>query len=213
MADVQTINAGPVTVRISGLEAARQIMRDFPAKLEKKVLRAALNKAAAIGQKAAREEAKKRSDSKGTYTTIFNPTTGKIERIKYHKSVREKHLYESIGRRSKTLSASGMIRVSVGEISNMPHGWLVEYGHRMVVGGTVARISGKQAGKAPKAKRQGMTGKGRVVGQVEPHPWISIAFERSSAQMMSVFETEVVSRGEAEAAKMVSSAAAGGSAA
>ncbi len=194
--------APDVRVTVRGLDEARRIMRDFSARLEKKVLRGALNKAATIGQKAAREEALKHTHRTPYWFSVADPETGKKKRIKA-KISGPKPLYESIAKRSKT--RSGLIRVSVGEISDLPHGWLVEHGHRMVVGGTVMRISGKQAGKTPKARSRERTGAGHVVGQVPPHPWISVAFDRTSAQMMSVFEAEVLARSRIEAASMAQS--------
>ena len=182
-----------VTVKIHGLEEAQAILRDFPAKLERKVLRQALNGAAAIGQAAAKDEARKHAHTEGDYTTLWNQYTGREERVKYDKSVRHQHLYGMIRRHMK--SSHGVIRCSVGDFGDMPHGWLLEHGHRMVVGGTVMRISGKQAGKTPKARSRERTGAGRVLDQVvPPHPWISVAFDRSAGPMMSFFETELLAR-------------------
>ncbi len=62
-------------------------------------------------------------------------------------------------------------------------GWLVDKGHRMVTGGTVARISGRQMGKAPGARSVGLTGAGRVVGFVKPHPIALPAFEQALGPM------------------------------
>ena len=155
-------------------------MRDFSARLEKKVLRGALNKAATIGQKAAKDEARKHAHTEGDYTTLWNQYTGREERVKYDKSVRHQHLYEMIRRHMK--SSHGVIRCSVGDFGDMPHGWLVEHGHRMVVGGTVMRISGKQAGKTPKARSRERTGAGRIVWArsrpIPGSPWPSIAPRR-----------------------------------
>ena len=178
-------------------------MRDFSARLEKKVLRGALNKAATIGQKAAKDEARKHAHTEGDYTTLWNQYTGREERVKYDKSVRHQHLYEMIRRHMK--SSHGVIRCSVGDFGDMPHGWLLEHGHRMVVGGTVMRISGKQAGKTPKARSRERTGPAASWARsrrIPGSPWPSIA---PRAQMMSVFEAEVLARSRIEAASMAKS--------
>jgi hypothetical protein len=197
MADTQTINAGPVTVKISGLEEARYLMRDFPARLERKVLRGALNKAAVPGIAAARYEARKHSEAR---------------------SRPYPHLDETIGKRGRTKTSAGTITVSVMEVEGIAHGWFVEHGHRMVVGGTVMRLNGRAAGIEAKSryycwvqylgtqsryrklrkagtmqrKAFGQRGHGTITGQVPPHPWISIAFDRSSAEMTAIFERQTL---------------------
>ncbi len=69
-----------------------------------------------------------------------------------------------------------------------PHFYLVEMGHRMVLGGTVPRI-GLRAGSVPRAKRAGRTGKGRVVGHVPPHPFVRPAEDANKTAALAVAET------------------------
>ena len=47
-------------------------------------------------------------------------------------------------------------------------GWLVEHGHRIVSGGTIARLT---SGKAPRSNCSGLTGAGRDIGfrKTSPH--------------------------------------------
>jgi len=57
---------------------------------------------------------------------------------------------------------------------------LVEFGHKMVVGGTIS--SGDPA-RTRKAKDPNRTGKGRVVGLVEPKPFVRPGAEKSKPQV------------------------------
>ena len=168
-----------VTVKIHGLEEAQAILRDFPAKLERKVLRQALNGAAAIGQAAAKDEARKHAHTEGDYTTLWNQYTGREERVKYDKSVRHQHLYgddppphEEQPRRDPLFG--GRLR------RHAP--WLAP-GARPPHGGGRQRGAHQRKGgrKSPSDPQPGAQGAGRVLGQVPPHPWISVAFDRSTA--------------------------------
>jgi len=81
-------------------------------------------------------------------------------------------------------------------ISNIAH--LLEFGHRMVVGGTVARISGRKAGSIPKAKDPKRTGKGTVIGFVQPAPWFAVAAQAGLLQSLEKVNIELCRRIEEE---------------
>jgi len=83
------------------------------------------------------------------------------------------------------------------DISNIAH--LLEFGHRMVVGGTVERISGRRAGTTPKAKDPKRTGKGRVVGFVQPAPWFEVAAQAGMLASLECVQVELAKGLEAEA--------------
>lgn len=68
----------------------------------------------------------------------------------------------------------------VGTIPEAQQAYLVEFGHRMVLGGTVP--SGKPERTRTAADPED-TGKGRVVGEVAPHPWFRPAQEAAEPQI------------------------------
>jgi hypothetical protein len=71
------------------------------------------------------------------------------------------------------------------------HGHLVEFGHRVVTGGSVARV-GKWASKGVASARSvARTGKGRVAGQVAGKPFLEPAAERTKASAQAHFEGAV----------------------
>jgi hypothetical protein len=71
------------------------------------------------------------------------------------------------------------------------HGHLVERGHRIAVGGSMARV-GKFAAKGiAAARRVDRTGKGRVAGQVAGKPFLEPAAERTKASAQAHFEGAV----------------------
>jgi len=63
-------------------------------------------------------------------------------------------------------------------------GHLIEHGHRIVTGGSVARIGKYAKKKTPKAAR-GRTGKGRVGGMAKPFPFMRPAMESTRASVLS----------------------------
>jgi len=80
--------------------------------------------------------------------------------------------------------------------SNIDH--LVEFGHRVVVGGTAQR----HAGKAGKSKSTGERGEGRVVATVEPNPIVRKAFDANLGRVQTVLNTAIARGIEREAARL-----------
>ncbi|MGD0781225.1 MAG: hypothetical protein ABSA30_00035 [Candidatus Aminicenantales bacterium] len=96
------------------------------------------------------------------------------------------HLYQTAVAVARHYNAQGIEYIAVGfEWPKGAAGWLVEHGHRMVVGGTVQRLHG--SGKTPKAKQPGLTGAGQVVGFVKPYPIAAPAFQRARPLMEDAF--------------------------
>jgi hypothetical protein len=85
-----------------------------------------------------------------------------------------------------------------------PHGHLVEYGHRIVTGGTTPRVKAingqKYVGKSPTSKR-GRTGKGSVRGSTVALPFGARAFERTKSQMWAIVQQEAEATLQREIAK------------
>lgn len=99
---------------------------------------------------------------------------------------------KSIGKKKKSYPRSKVVWIGVGPIkgrNNAYLGHLIEYGHRMVTGGTVARLSGRRKGRADAAGKQ--TGTGRVVGFVPPHPHLRPAMQRNKGAVLTQFRRDL----------------------
>lgn len=110
---------------------------------------------------------------------------------------------KSIGKKKKTYKRTNVAWVGVGPRKGKAHyalGHLIEYGHRIVVGGTTARISGKQAGRTGSARNEARTGKGRVVGFVPAHPHLKPAMRTNKTKVISLYRKGLM-RGITEEAR------------
>ena len=95
-------------------------------------------------------------------------------------------LVKNLRKKTKTYKADGAVVTLVGgKWPEAAHAHLVEFGHRMVVGGTVERLGG---GPTPVSKRTGVRGGGRVVGFVPAQPFIRRAFDATKGQAMAIAE-------------------------
>ena len=81
-------------------------------------------------------------------------------------------------------------------------GHLIESGHRIVVGGTTARTSGRQAGQAAASRRTGQRGGGRVVGFVPGRAFMRLAFQQQQGPAMTRVRAEMAKGLQREAAKL-----------
>ena len=70
-----------------------------------------------------------------------------------------------------------------------PHGHLLEFGHRMVAGGSIARESTKKKKGTPRAKNPERTGKGTVIGFVQAYPFMDPALKDTESQFPRIIET------------------------
>jgi len=101
---------------------------------------------------------------------------------------------KSIGKKKKTYTRNKVVWVGVGPRKGKPNaylGHLIEYGHRIVSGGTVARVSGRRAGRADRARDESRTGQGRVVGFVPPRPHLRPALRQSKAKVLGIYRKEL----------------------
>jgi len=159
-------------MKLTGVGETIKALDRLQQRVYKKTVSASLRKGAVIVARQARANARKIADP------------GRDE---------GKHLHQTISRRTKRYNAGQTVYIAVGpKWPGGAHGYLVEYGHRMVVGGTVERISGKQAGKTPKARNEDRTGKGRVVGQVPPHPWYRPAFDAVGGSALRAVQRDML---------------------
>ena len=109
-------------------------------------------------------------------------------------------LAKNITKRNKTYIRLGAVVTVVGaKWSEAPHAHLVEFGHRMVVGGTVERLRG---GTTPLSKQTGKRGGGRVVGFVKAKPFMRPAFDSTKGQVMAIAERALRIGVEREAKKL-----------
>lgn len=79
-------------------------------------------------------------------------------------------------------------------------GHLVEHGHRVVTGGSVARIGKYASKKTPKATKRGRTGKGQVAGFARPRPFMRPSMDSVRAAVMSSLTATITAHIERAAA-------------
>ena len=101
---------------------------------------------------------------------------------------------KSIGKKRKTYKRNLTVWTGVGPRrgkyhANLAH--LLEYGYRVVTGGTTARIRGKRRGQVGNAKNSANTGKGRVVGFVGPRLHIKQAMRNNRQKVRGIYKTEL----------------------
>lgn len=170
----------PVSYTCTGLKELEQTLASLPGKLATTVVRKALGDAAKLGKAALKTEAQKHDDEGHIRVTL----TGKQ---------RTRHLSDSAIYVTRHF-ANGTEYVAVGFAwPEGAAGWLVEHGHRMVTGGTIARLKTRGT---PRARNGLLTGAGRVIGFVKPHPIAAPAFESVVGQMRDTFTAGVASRAE-----------------
>lgn len=163
--------------RIGGYKGSLEFLSRFPGEVGRKVLKPAMVAADAVGVHALFASASQHG------TGVLASTARAAEAVK-----------------------KGVVLGKVGFFGKKgSHGWLVEYGHRIVVGGTVARINKarKDYGKVEPSKDPMLTGLGRDTGKrAPPHPILKPAYTQSRAQMEQVFAAEVIRRSDILARKL-----------
>lgn len=167
--------------RLENLPTVLKTLRELPEQIGKRVGRAAMKKAATAGMPIVRAEA-------------FKHARAEARRGKYADT---KHMF-----------AYTDMKVGVGKkgspwchvSNNAPQAHLVEYGHRMVIGGTMERISGKRKGYTDRSRgKVDRTGLGRHVATVPPHPFMVPAAKQAEGVMIATFCREM-EKGTARAA-------------
>ncbi len=160
---------------VHGLKELERLLENFPGRLASTVVRRALADAAKIGRSELKDEAAKHDD-KGEMRVNLRTLRRRVAHLSDQAM--------SVSRRY-----GGQEYIAIGfQWPEGAAGWLVEHGHRMVTGGTIERIA---SGKAPKARVEGLTGAGRVVGFVKPHPIAAPAFERARPEMEGAFTARI----------------------
>jgi HK97 gp10 family phage protein len=155
------------TVSITGLKELDQRLKEMGQAEAKKCIRKALKAGAVVVQAAIQERAPVRPDLPSS-TAL--PVGALVNDIEIHGAVEGDNLAITIGPGSHTAHAAR----------------LVEYGHRMVTGGT-SRLakSGKYRGRGKEAASvNGVKG-----GQVPPHSFIRLAYEASRTEATDALVT------------------------
>jgi len=88
--------------------------------------------------------------------------------------------------KAKVIVRGDAFTAIVGPTVQAQHAHLLEYGHQMVLGGTI-----DSGGRVRRAKDPDRTGKGRVIGFVEPSPFVRPSFEIVSQEMEGVLLDEL----------------------
>jgi len=78
-----------------------------------------------------------------------------------------------------------------------PQAFLVEFGHKLVLGGTIS-----SGGRVRPAKNNDRTGKGRVIGQVGPNPFGRKTYAQVKGPVIESARQEILKAIELEAAKL-----------
>lgn len=177
-----------MAVKITGVKEMERNLRLLPVRVAKRVLRRAVVKATTIFEDAIQTNAAVAKD-----TGEFQASAGK--RIRSYRGevvvgVAGFRVFDLTGRGNKTYP------------SNIDY--LLEFGHRVVVGGTAERQSGrsKKSTHAPKSKSKGRTGEGRVVGKTEPLSIVRKAFDSRKSIVLTTLTREIAQGIEKEARKL-----------
>jgi len=156
-----------VIVSVEGADEIDRNLARVSIELRGRLLQRALRRAAAHGRKETRRRAPK-GDGVG----------GDSDFPDLKKSVK-----------SKVLPAKGETVVAiVGTAPAARQAHMVEFGHKMVVGGTISSGDPARVRPATDPKR---TGKGRVIGSVQPHPFVRPSFDAAAPAIERILIDEL----------------------
>ena len=167
---------------ITGNKALAKTLRELGPRIERKVTRGACSAGVRPIVTAARQNARARKRTGG--------------------------LAKSAGKRVKSYAKNGVVYVAVGYLWKKGgyHAHLVEFGHRIAKGGTLAaERANPRTGKTRRAgmsKRTGARGEGQIVGRVPGYPILAPAFRSSVRTAKSLIIQQHKNRIEKEAAKL-----------
>lgn len=177
-----------MAVKITGVKELERNLRLLPERVAKRVVRRAVVEATSIFESAIHTNASAAVD-----TGEFKASAGK--RVRSYRGevvvgLAGFRVFDLTGRGNKTYP------------SNIDH--LLEFGHRIVVGGTTERQSGrsKKSTHAPKSKAKGRIGEGRVVGKTKPLGIVRKAYDARRSIALSTLTTGIATGIEKEAAKL-----------
>jgi HK97 gp10 family phage protein len=167
-----------ITVKLEGAEELIEHLKTLGPKIERKVVRGAISKASTLYVRAARKNARR----------ILRQAEKKGYRRK-----QGQHLYETIAKRIKTYVKNGVVFCASGPRAKLaPHAHLLEFGHRIVVGGSVKRKQESvRKSKTAALQAKGGRGQGRVVGEVRPYPFMVPAWDETRQTMLTKVMNEI----------------------
>lgn len=179
-------------VKIEGIEELNKTLEQLGARMERKITRQALSKASTDFVRVARSNAKK----------ILADAMKKGYRRK-----KGEHLYKTLTKRVKTYAKNGVVFCAAGPAGSgrAPHKHLVEFGHRIVTGGTAERQGNlfRKSTLAAISKRTKIRGGGKVHDKmVEPRPYIKPAWDATKHGMLRKIISEFQAKVEAVAAEV-----------
>jgi HK97 gp10 family phage protein len=169
---------------LQGEREVRKLLKELGPRIERKVTRGAMKKAARPIVMAAKRNARAKLKSK-----------------------RGHQLAKSIGSRQKTYTAQGVVYTAIGpRFSQGAHGHLIEFGHRVAAHGTgTLRRVHKPGGRPqqdPISKVTGQRGTGAVKGFVAAIPFLRPAYEAHKQEVLTIAIREHRARIEREAQKI-----------
>ena len=212
-------------VRIDGLENVMAMLAGLRLSTQRKYMRTAVTKAARVVAKAARQFAAKETGALRkslwyrVYTSKDKTRVGAVVGARRAEK-REKVFSRKTGHRTwskyKTKFGESLKGAQIGrDPANYAH--LIEYGHKIVIGGTTSRNGGGAAGVSRRgrlaawaqykgrtsfqrkmrkwgvtfARFIGIRGAGKVVGVVKARPFMRPAYEATRAQVNAILKREL----------------------
>lgn len=171
----------PVHIEIRGCKELEQRLQTLKSRVANRVAAAALGKACTPIVRSAKQLSRRPMTASGRRYGGLSKSLGKVVR-KYHAT--QKILAVIGPLRGKAYQREGKKEVP----ANIAH--LVEFGHRVASGGTLAGKSGSKR-RAYKSRRTGIAGGGRQTGFVVGQPFLRPAFDSQRAAAQATLEREL----------------------
>lgn len=173
-----------MTIRLDGDAEMMRRLAALPDKAQRKVLRPAVVSTMRILTKAAKTELSAQLAGRVVAYKRTGALLASIGQQVFTAKTADKSIIGRVGTRG---SKGRGVKTAI--LAGGYHGWLVEHGHRLVRGGSVVKIGiGRGIPKAVKAERRG---RGKVVGQVPPHPFLKPAFAGALSSMQTTMRARV----------------------
>lgn len=121
-------------------------------------------------------------------SALFKAVEPIVEQTKANIHSKTGNLVKSIGKERMTIQQGkeiGTVRVGPRVRGGFKgyHGYLVEAGHRAVLGGTLPSSKSLPVGRTRKAKNPARTGMGRIVGKASPTPFLQPAIKAKQGEV------------------------------
>jgi hypothetical protein len=188
---------------LAGERELKKLLKELGPRIERKVTRGAMVKAARPIIRGARQNLKRMSTAREEAARVAFVEAGMKKGAARKAGRKRRHrgdLARSIGYRQKSYTAQGVVFVAAGpKWPQGAHGHLVEFGHRIARGGSLSRRGRRTTKKAT----------GRAIGFVPAYPFMRPAYEMHKREALTLAIQEHRARVEREAQKLTYHARAG----